>query len=104
MPAAPRPSLMRLRSARETASNTAKSAQAGDENRLSVRRKLQAVGPSDVGVQGPSHTLAGYIDDGNSSVLGVRDPELFAVRRYVKTFGASAHGDDRFVPIRCSRA
>ncbi len=79
-------------------------AQAGNQHKFSVGRKLHPVRAWHFRRQSLRHLLARNINNGNSSIAGICHPDFFAVRRNIKSFSTLAdlehHG---FIPVRLRR-
>ena len=74
-----------------------------NEHELAVRRELQPVGAAYIGSERLRHLLGRNVDDGHSPVTRIGHPDLFAVGRNVKAFGAVADLHCGLVPIAAGR-
>src|ERR1700722_1600569 len=76
---------------------------ARNKRQLAIRGKLQPIRFLDVGGQSVDDLLARHINDGDRSIVGVGDPDLLAIRRYVKSLRATTDGNQGFVPVSTRR-
>src|ERR1700685_2427787 len=66
---------------------------ARNKRQLAIWGKLQPIRFLDVGGQSVDDLLASHINDRDRSVVGVGDPDLLAIGRYVKSLRAATDGN-----------